>query len=68
MDINQRIKEELEGRIKKLEDFIADKGLGSTRLTKARKIQRNINIALFLGSILTVAGFTLWVLNRNHDE
>ena len=67
MDINQRIKDELEGRIKKIEDFIEDKGLGSSQLKKAKKAQRNINLGIFVGSLVTVAGITYWVLKNNRD-
>lgn len=67
MEFNKAIKEELEGRIKRLENFIENKGLGSSRLNKAKSMQRNVNLAIFMGSLLTVAGLTFWVLNRNHE-
>lgn len=67
MDFSKTIKEELEGRIKLLDDFIANKGFGSGRLSKAKKMQRNVNLAVILGSLLTVAGIVFWVSNRNHD-
>ncbi len=68
MEINQKIKEDLEGRIRKLEDFIESKGLGSARLSKAKKMQRNVNLAVFLGSMVTIAGVAFWVLGRNHED
>jgi len=68
MEFNQKIKDELEGRIKKLEDFIADKGIGSKQLNKARNVQRNVNIAVVVGSLITVAGITIWALSSNNDE
>lgn len=64
---SKNIKNELEKRIKKIEDLIADKGLGSSKLTKARKTQRNVNFAVFLGGLFTVAGFLAWLLGGNDD-
>ncbi len=59
------IKEEFETRVKRLEGFIEDKGLGSKQLKKARKVQRSINTVVFLGSVITVAGIMIWALNRD---
>ncbi len=59
------IREEYEARIKKLESFIEDKGFGSKQLKKAKKVQRSINTVVFLGSLITVAGLTIWALNRD---
>jgi hypothetical protein len=69
MEFTEKIKEELEGRIKNLENFIAEKGVGSKQLKKVRKTQRNVNLAIVVGSLITVAGITVWVVtnNRNHD-
>lgn len=67
MDITKQAKEQLEKRIKKIEEFIANKGVGSAQLAKAKRVQRNINLALVLGSFITLAGITVWVLN-NMDE
>ncbi len=59
------IKEELAARVKRLEGFIEDRGLFSEKLNKAKKAQRNINAAIFLGSLITVAGIVVWALNRD---
>jgi hypothetical protein len=69
MEFTEKIKEEFEGRIKNLENFIAEKGVGSKQLKKVRKTQRNVNLAIVVGSLITVAGITVWVVtnNRNHD-
>ncbi len=67
MEFNKTVKEELEGRIKRLENFIESKGLGSGKLSKVRKMQRNVNLVIFVGSIVTVAGIAFWALNRNND-
>jgi hypothetical protein len=67
MDISEKVKTELEGRMKKIEDFIAERGLGSKQLQKARKAQRNINLAIFAGSLITIAGITVWALSSNSE-
>jgi hypothetical protein len=64
MDITKQAKEQLEKRIKTIEGFIAKKGVGSAQLAKAKKVQRNVNLALVLGSFMALAGITVWVLNN----
>lgn len=68
MEFNEKIKEEFEERIKKLEDFIATKGIGSKQLTKARNTQRNVNLAIFVGGLITIAGITVWAMSSSNDE
>ena len=68
MDISKQAKEQLEKRVKKLEEFISNKGVGSAQLAKARRIQRNINLAIVLGSFITLAGITVWVLHNMEDD
>lgn len=62
------IKEEFEGRINKLESLIADKGIGSKQLGKVKNAQRNVNLAVFVGSLITIAGIAVWVLSGSSDE
>lgn len=68
MEFNNKIKEELEGRIKGLEDFIEKNGIGSKQLSKAKKVQRDGNIALFVGGLVAIAGVAIWAINRNDDD
>ena len=68
MDITKQAKEQLEKRVKKLEEFIANKGVGSAQLAKARRIQRNINLAIVVGSFITLAGITVLVLHNMEEE
>ncbi len=68
MDITKKAKEELEERLEKIESFIAKKGLGSTYLQKAQKTQRDINLLLALGGVLTIAGLVLWMKVRDDNE
>lgn len=64
MEITTKVKERLEKRIKDLEDLIEEKGFGSHYLNRAKKVQRTINISIFVGSVITVAGIMVWLLNR----
>mgnify|MGYP000312535349 CR=1 FL=1 len=68
MDITKKAKEELEHRVKRVEEFIAEKGIGSSYLNRARKIQRNVNLAIFIGSVITLAGIAVWALNRSDED
>jgi len=68
MDITKKAKDELEKRIKRIEDFIAEKGVGSSYLARAKRVQRNINLAIVIGSLITFAGITVWLLNREDKE
>lgn len=48
---------------KELEQIIAKKGIGSDYLSRAERIQRDVNIALLLGSataLLGLAAFTIY--------
>lgn len=62
------IKEEFEARINKLENLIADRGIGSKQLTKVRKTQRNVNLAIFVGSLVTIAGIAVWAISAGNSE
>ena len=59
------IREEFDARVKRLESFIEDKGFGSRQLKKARKVQKSVNAAIFLGSLITLAGIAIWAMNRD---
>ncbi len=68
MDIKKKAKAELENRVRKIENLIAEKGVGSSYLSRAKRVQRNINLAIFVGGIITIAGLTAWALRRNNEE
>ena len=68
MDITKKTKQELESRIQKVEQFIAEKGLGSSYLEEAKRVQRNINLGILMASVITLAGITVWVINRMQDD
>lgn len=68
MDIKKRAKEELESRIEGIENFIAERGLGSTYLNRAKNVQRNVNLAIALGCVVTIAGITVWALSGSNKD
>lgn len=68
IEFNNKIKKDLEGRITKLEDFIAKKGIGSKQLSKTKKVQRDGNIAILVGGLATTAGLVIWAISRNGND
>ena len=68
MDITARAKDELDKRVYRIENFIENRGLGSDKLNKAKRIQRNVNLAVVLGGIITIAGITVWALTNSDNE
>lgn len=68
MEFNEKRKEALEGRIKKLENLISDKGICVKQVKKARKTQRKMDLAVFMVSLITIAGITVWALSSGSDE
>lgn len=60
MNIKEKTRKELEERVQRLENIIAKKGIGSEYLEKAERVQRNLNLALILGSTAVVLGITAW--------
>jgi hypothetical protein len=68
MEFTEKRKEALEGRIKKLENVIADKGICSKQVKKARRAQRKMDLAVFMVSLMTIAGITVWALSSSSDK
>lgn len=64
MDLKKRSREEIEERIEELEDLIAKNGVGSNYLSKAERIQRDVNLALILGGVTALLGVTAWSLYK----
>ena len=58
MIVKEMARKELEDRVRKLENIIAKKGVGSEYLEKAERMQRNLNLALIIGSTAVVLGIT----------
>ncbi|MEX0823332.1 MAG: hypothetical protein WD008_03025 [Balneolaceae bacterium] len=68
MNVKEKTKKELEQRIEKLENIIASEGVGSDYLEKAERIQRDLNLALLLGTSAAVLGISAWVIYKMKDE
>lgn len=68
MDIKGKTRRELEKRVEKLENIIHRKGLGSEYLQTAERVQRDVNLALILGTSAVVLGLTIWAVSQSKDE
>ncbi|GAB3339474.1 hypothetical protein GCM10027429_25920 [Marivirga atlantica] len=68
MDLTKKAKDELEHRVTQLEDFIASKGIGSSYLNRAKKVQRNVNVALVVGGVITLTGLAIWAFSSHEDD
>jgi|AntRauTorcE11897_2_1112592.scaffolds.fasta_scaffold02352_7 hypothetical protein len=59
MNTKEKTAHEIEKRLNKVESLIAEKGVGSDYLSRAHRVQRDLNIALLAGSIVLVAGISV---------
>lgn len=64
MEFSKQIKDEFDARITQIENLIAKRGVGSKQLKKARKTQRDVNLAILAGSLITLTGITVWAISR----
>ncbi|MEQ8474425.1 MAG: hypothetical protein RIC35_24725 [Marinoscillum sp.] len=55
------IKQELETRVKSIEELIERKGIGSKQLNKARKTQRYLNITVLGVTVAAIVGIAAWL-------
>lgn len=51
-----KISNTIEGRLERVEQFISKRGIGSSKLEKAKRVQRNVNLVVAAGSIVAIAG------------
>jgi hypothetical protein len=68
MSLKEKSRKELEKKIEELETVIHKKGIGSSYLSKAERIQRDINLALILGGAATLVGAAAWTLLRSRGD
>lgn len=68
MSLKEKTIQEVENRIEKIERSIAKNGIGSSYLSKAERVQRDVNIGLALGGLALAAGVTAWALLRDSDS
>jgi len=66
--IKDKTLKELENKVNDLENFIAKKGIGSSYLSRAEKIQRNLNVGLFVGGVALVGGVIAYSLLKSDEE
>jgi NAD/NADP transhydrogenase beta subunit len=66
--IKDKTLKELDNKVNELEDFIAKNGIGSSYLSRAEKIQRNLNVGLFVGGVAFVGGVIAYTLLKSDDE
>jgi len=64
MALKEKTRKELEEKVEQLESLIAKKGIGSDYLSRAERVQRDINLALILGTTTAVLGITAWTIYR----
>lgn len=62
MNIKDKTIKELENKIEEIESVIHEKGLGSSYLSKAERIQRDVNLGLILGGATALLGVGAWLL------
>lgn len=68
MSLKEKTIQEVENRIEKIERAIAKNGVGSSYLSKAEKVQRDLNIGLAIGGIAVIAGATAWALLSTKED
>ncbi|MEQ9091250.1 MAG: hypothetical protein RIE52_09175 [Balneola sp.] len=68
MSLKEKTISEVENRIEKIERAIAKNGVGSSYLSKAERVQRDLNIGLALGGLALIAGATAWALLSNKED
>lgn len=68
MDLKKISRQELEEKIERLERLIAKKGIGSEYLSRAERIQRDLNIAVLLGGVTLLLGATAYTVYKLRGE
>lgn len=68
MSLKEKTISEVENRIEKIEHAIAKNGVGSNYLSKAERVQRDVNIGLALGGLTLIAGATAWALLSSKED
>jgi len=64
MELKSKTRAELEEKVRKLENLISEKGVGANYLSRAQRVQRDINLALIVGGAAVILGATAWSLYK----
>lgn len=67
MNTKEKTVSKIEERLNKMERLIAEKGVGSDYLSRAERVQRDLNIALFAGAVGLAAGIGVWAWFKMKD-
>ncbi|SMO76322.1 hypothetical protein [Gracilimonas mengyeensis] len=68
MDLKNKTRKELETKIEDLERLINKKGIGSGYLSRAERLQRDLNLAVILGGSAALLGAAAWTIYKFRDE
>lgn len=68
MSLKKKSRKELEAKIKEIERLIHKKGVGSGYLSRAERIQRDVNLALILGGTAAILGAAAWSIYKMRGE
>lgn len=66
MSIKEKTLQELESKIEEIEGVIHEKGIGSSYLSKAERIQRDVNLGLILGGATALLGVGAWMMLKDN--
>jgi hypothetical protein len=67
MSIKEKTIEQLESKIEDIENFISENGVGSKYLSKAERVQRDVNLGLAVTGFIGLAGLSAWAIMRSSD-
>ncbi len=67
MNMKEKTVTNIENHLNKIERLIAEKGVGSGYLSRAERVQRDINIALFAGAVGLSVGVGVWAWYQLKD-
>ncbi len=68
MSLKNKTRKELEAKIEEIEQLIHKKGVGSDYLSRAERIQRDLNLALILGGTAAILGAAAWSIYKMRGE
>lgn len=68
MSLKNKTRKELEAKIEEIEQLIHEKGVGAEYLSRAERIQRDLNLALILGGTAAILGTAAWSIYKMRGE